>query len=172
MTAVIVNQLKLRDVPISAYAEISSQKAWFWMALIIAVMNIGVLMQGEAFIYLGSIMIMLVGIYIGCRIVGWWLASRGYYDGSGNLWGLFVTASTIDMASPLFAMIHPGVSILGMLYSLAIFANALKSGLGLSDRATLVALVLPILSALAVIFVAGVLFGFIAAAAGLPMPEM
>lgn len=169
MFSIIIDQLRFRKLPIGEYDRISTIVAWAWMVLIGMGMNGDILLYEKNLFAFGvSVILQTIGIYIAYLIMVWWLKKQAYYDGNGNLWGLVVTASTVDMAAPFIALSHPIVMVIFAVASFAVFYNALKSGLNLEVKATVIA----ILVVTVFVLILGALAGMIAAIIGLPIEQM
>ena len=169
MFSIIIDQLRFKKLHIGEYDRISMMVAWVWMVLIGMVMNSDILLYDKIFFAFGiSVILQTIGIYIAYLIMVWWLKRQAYYDGNGNLWGLVVTASTIDMATPLIALSHPIIMVIFAVVSFAVFYNALKSGLNLEAKAT----VITILVVTVFVLILGALAGMIAAIGGLPIEQI
>jgi len=169
MFSIIIDQLRFKKLHIGEYDRISTIVAWVWMVLIGMVMNSDILLYDKIFFAFGiSVILQTIGIYIAYLIMVWWLKRQAYYDGNGNLWGLVVTASTVDMATPLIALSHSIIMVIFAVVSFAVFYNALKSGLNLEAKAT----VITILVVTVFVLILGALAGMIAAIGGLPIGQI
>jgi len=169
MFSIIIDQLRFRKLHIGEYDRISMMVAWVWMVLIGMVVNSDILLYDKnLFVFGVSVILQTIGIYIAYLIMVWWLKKQAYYDGNGNLWGLVVTASTVDMATPFITLSHPIVMVIFAVASFAVFYNALKSGLNLEAKAT----VITILVVTVFVLILGALAGAIAAIVGLPIEQM
>jgi len=169
MFSIIIDQLRFKKLSISEYDRISMMVAWVWMVLIGMVMNSDILLYDKNIFAFGiSVILQTTGIYIAYLIMVWWLKKQAYYDGNGNLWGLVVTASTVDMATPLITLSHPIIMVIFAVASFAVFYNALKSGLNLEAKATVIA----ILVVTVFVLILGALAGAIVAIGGLPIEQM
>ena len=169
MFSIIIDQLRFKKLHIGEYDRISMMVAWVWMVLIGMVVNSDILLYDKDFFAFGvSVILQTIGIYIAYLVMVWWLKKQTYYDGNGNLWGLVVTASTVDMVTPLIALSHPIVMVIFAVVSFAVFYNALKNGLNLEAKAT----VITILVVTVFVLILGALAGAIAAIVGLPIEQM
>jgi hypothetical protein len=167
MFSIIVNQLRFKKLPISEYESISAGMAWMWMVLIGIVMNSDVLLYDRnAFAAFGvAVIFQTLGVYSAYLIMVWWLKKQDHFDGNGNLWGLIATASTIDIVVPFVAMLHPIAMVVFAIASFFVFYNALKSGLSLGTKSTVIA----ILVVTGSVVLLSILFGVIVAMSGLPI---
>jgi hypothetical protein len=169
MFQIIIDQLRFKKIPIGSYDGISSQAAWILMVLISIVGNGDILIHEKNIIFfVVPVILQLISIYIAYLIMVWWFKKKGYFDGNGNVWGLFATASSIDIIAPFVAMIHPLVFVVFIIFSMAIFFNALKSGFDLSVKSTIVAIVVVTVSAIILSF-AGII---LAKMVGVSIPPM
>ena len=166
MFSIIVDQLRFKKLPISDYAGISSVMAWVWMVLIGVVINSDILLYGKDIVAFGiAVVLQTLGVYAAYLIMAWWLKKQGHFDGNGNLWGLFATASTIDVIAPFVTMVHPMAMVIFVIASFSVFFNALKSGLSLGTKSTVIAILVVTISA---VFLS-MLVGVIIAMSGLPV---
>lgn len=167
MFSIIVDQLRFKKLPIGSYDRISTMLSWIWMVLIGAVVNSVILIhEKNILMFVVTVVVQIIEIYIAYLVMAWWLHKK-VYGGIGNLWGLVATASSIDIIVPFVALIHPiGLAVFGVV-SLAVFFNALKNGLDLTVKTTLVSIIIVMVS----VIVLSVLIGIIAAIAGVQMPE-
>lgn len=170
MFSIIVDQLRFKKLPLSEYESISTGMAWMWMVLIGIVMNSDILIYDRnGFAAFGvAVIFQTLGVYAAYLIMAWWLKKQNHFDGNGNLWGLVATASTIDMIAPFVVMVHPMAMAVFAIASLAVFYNALKSGLRLGTKSTVIAILVVTISAVLL----SILVGVIIAMSGLPIPEM
>jgi hypothetical protein len=170
MFSIIVDQLRFKKLPISEYESISAGMAWMWMVLIGIVMNSDILIYDRnGFAAFGvAVIFQTLGVYVAYLIMAWWLKKQSHFDGNGNLWGLVATASTIDMIAPFVVMVHPMGMAVFAIASLAVFYNALKSGLKLGTKSAVIAILVVTISAVLL----SILVGVIIAMSGLPIPGM
>ncbi len=141
MLSIILFQLSLKPVPISRYDLASTWLVWsIFVALCIA-SNINMLATGASIpALIVMTLITSISIYTAYRILFWWLARQGFWDGKGNLFALIVTSSLVDLLFPIamyFGLIP--VVILG-LFSFSIFFQAIRNGFLLSFWQTMSAI--------------------------------
>lgn len=166
MFSIIVDQLRFKKLPIGSYDGVSTGMAWMWMVLIGIVMNSDILLYGKEIFAFGiAVVLQTLGVYVAYLIMIWWLKRRGHFDGNGNLWGLIATASTIDIIAPFVAMVHPMAMIAFAIASFSVFYNALKSGLSLGAKSTVIA----ILVVTGSVILLSILVGVLAGMSGLPI---
>lgn len=169
MFSIIVDQLRFKKLPISEYESIPTWMAWIWMVLIGVVINSEILFYGrDAFAFGVAVVFQTLGVYVAFLIMAWWLKKQGLFDGNGNLWGLIATASTIDIVVPFVAMLHPIAMVVFAIASFSVFYNALKSGLSLGTKSTVIAILVVTISAVLL----SMLVGVIVAMSGLPILGM
>lgn len=169
MFSIIIDQLKFNKLPIAEYTRISTVTAWVWMVLIGIVVNSDILLYGKDVFAFGiAVVLQTLGVYIAYLIMVWWLKKQDHFDGNGNLWGLVATASTIDIIAPFVVMVHPMAMAVFVVASFAVFYNALKSGLSLGTKSTVIAILVVTIS----VVLLSMLVGAIVAMSGLQIPRM
>jgi hypothetical protein len=168
MYKIILDQIAFRKIDMSEYDKLASLGVWILFLLV----SIATSYRVEASLGLWALeaifgALVVYGLYL---FLAFWFKKRGLWDGNGNILGLMITSSAIDLLFIPTVMIHPVLAGLFFLFSIAIAVNALKGALNIKISQILIAFLIAFVLGFIVTIPLTFLIGFIATSLGIEFP--
>ncbi|TQV63341.1 MAG: hypothetical protein FNT15_04050 [Sulfurovum sp.] len=170
MFKIILDQIAFRKIGMGEYDKLSSTGVWV-LFLLVSVATSYTVGASLGLWTLNAIFGALIA-YVIYRFLAFWFKKRGLWNGNGNILGLMITSSAIDILMIPALMTHPALAGLLFVISLAIAVNALKCALNISISQILIAFFIALIVAVIVMIPLSFLMQIIAPAIGIELPPM
>jgi len=173
MFKIILDQIAFRKIDISEYAKLSS--AGVWLLFLFVSISTSYTPETTLGYWALSSIFGALGVYVMYLFLAFWFKKRGLWDGNGNMFGLFITSSAIDILFIPALMIHPALAGLFFIISLTIGINAIRGALNIKISQTLIAILIGLIVAVIVMIPLSIIMEIIAPVLGIelpPVPEM
>ncbi len=170
MYKIILDQIAFKKINMSEYDKLSSLEMWILFFLV----SVATSYSEEASLGLWALntifgAFVVYGIYL---FLAFWFKRRGLWDGNGNILGLMITSSAMDILVAPAMMIHPILVGLLFLLSVAISVNALKGALDISISQILIVFLITLVVAFIIMIPLGFLIEMISTSLGIELPPI
>jgi hypothetical protein len=173
MFSIIIDQLRFKKLPMVEYNKVSSLGMWSLFALI--AVSVGYMPESSVEFWILNTIMSAVSVFLGYKFLGFLLKKRELWDGTGNLFGLFVTSSAIDVLAVPSFLVHPALGMILFILSLFVGVNAFKGALDIKLSRIIVVFVMTFVVVMVLGIIVGFAGGFLAETLGIelpPIPEM
>ncbi|KIM05137.1 MAG: hypothetical protein KN64_05025 [Sulfurovum sp. AS07-7] len=170
MFKIILDQIAFKKIGMSEYDKLSFIQVWVLFALIsIATSYIA---GGSLGLWALNAVFGALTVYAIYMFLAFWFKKRDLWNGNGNILGLMITSSAIDILYIPAFLIHPALAGLLFVFSFAIAVNALKGALNISISQVLIAFLMASIVGVIVSIALGFLMENIAPALDIELPPV